>query len=253
MKSLHLSIAMFLALVFFWITGSADAWNSQRRYYDPHGSGYTYDKGKKHHPRYDRNYPKHKQYRHYKRNHHRNSPSWKNYNQRLHYRFNGFGKKYYHGSNYRYKKDYTFSEGWELIRKDRPEKALQLFRHLAGNAPYEGEAKIGVAIAAAQNRQMFDGVVAMRRALKYDPDALNRVSVDDRLRREIHELTENYQSRFHGLSASDTHFMVASLYYLMNDLDRCMAALEKNQAAGDRAVSTLNLYDLAGYEAYNQG
>jgi uncharacterized protein YdcH (DUF465 family) len=80
---------------------------------------------------------------------------------------------------------------------------------------------------------------------------LNRISVDDTLRREIHELTENYQSRFHGLSASDTHFMTASLYYLMNDLDRCMAALEKNQAAGDRAVSTLNLYRLAGYEAYN--
>ena len=45
-------------------------------------------------------------------------------------------------------------------------------------------------------------------------------------------------------SASDTHFMVASLYYLMNDPDRCMAALEKNRALNDQAVSTLNLYHL---------
>lgn len=84
---------------------------------------------------------------------------------------------------------------------------------------------------AAQNRQMFDGVVAMRRALKYDPDALNRVSVDDRLRREIHELTENYQSRFHGLSASDTHFMTTSLNYLMNDLDRESIGFQNGNAS----------------------
>lgn len=252
MKSLHLYIVMVLALLFFWVTGSAGAWNSQRRYYDdPHGSSYTYDKGKRHHPRYDRSYPKHKQYRHYQRKHYRNTPSWKNYNRRLHYRFNGFSKKHYPGSTYRYDTDYTFSEGWELVGKDRPEKALDIFGHFAKKSPYEGEAKIGFAIAAAQNRRMFDGVLAMRRALKYDPDSLNRVPVDDALRREIHELTENYQSRFHGLSASDTHFMVASLYYLINDLDRCIAALEKNHAAGDNAVSTINLYRLAGYEAYN--
>ena len=251
MKSIHPYITMVLALVFFWVSGPANAWNSQQRHYDPYGSGHGYDNRQGDHPRYDRRYPKHKQYRHHKKKHYRNTPSWKNYNRRLHYRFNGFGKKRYHGSNHRYHTDYTFSEGWELIRKDRPEKALQIFRQLAGNAPYEGKAKIGVAIAAAQNRQMFDGVVAMRRSLKYDPDALSRVFVDDTLRREIHELTENYQSRFHGLSASDTHFMVASLYYLMNDLDRCITALEKNHAAGDRAISTLNLYRLAGYEAYH--
>jgi len=250
MKSIHLYTAMVLALVFFWMTGSAGAWNSQSRYYDSPRRGQTYD-NQSGYPGDGRSYRKYRHNRPYQTKDYRNTPSWKDYHRRLHYRFNGFDKKYYHGSNYRDDTDYTFSEGWELVRKDRPEKALQLFRQLAGTAPYEGEAKIGVAIAAAQNRQMFDGVVAMRRALKYDPDALNRISVDDTLRREIHELTENYQSRFHGLSASDTHFMTASLYYLMNDLDRCMAALEKNQAAGDRAVSTLNLYRLAGYEAYN--
>jgi hypothetical protein len=99
--------AMVLALLFFWVTGSAGAWGSQRRYYDdPHGSSYTYDKGKRHHPRYDRSCPKHKQYRHYQRKHYRNTPSWKNYNRRLHYRFSGFSKKHYHGSTHRYDTDY---------------------------------------------------------------------------------------------------------------------------------------------------
>ena len=98
---------------------------------------------------------------------------------------------------------------------------------------------------------MHDGVVAMRRALKYDPDSLNRVHIDDTLGREIHKLTENYQSGFYGLSSSDKYFMVASLYYLMNDHDLCIEALGKNQAARDQTVSTMNLYRLAGYEAYN--
>ncbi|MDZ7667502.1 MAG: hypothetical protein U5K27_19595 [Desulfotignum sp.] len=183
MKTLHPYIAIVLALVFFWVSGSANAWNSQQRHYDPYGSGHGYNDRKGHHPRYDRSYPKHKQYRHHKRKHYRNTPSWKNYNRRLYYRFNGFSKKYYHGSNHRYNTDYTFSEGWELVR---------------------------------------------------------------------HELTKNYQSRFYGLTESDKQFMIASLYYLINDLDRCIAALEKNHAAGgDRAVSTRNLYHLAGYEAYN--
>lgn len=239
MKSLHPYITIVLALVFFWVSGSANAWNSQQRQYDPYGSGYGYN---------DRRYPKHKQYRHYNKKHHRNTPSWKNYNRRLHYRFNGVYKNQYQGSNHRYEKAYTVSEGWELIIKDRPKKALDIFGHFAKNSPHEGDAKIGYAIAAAQNRQMFDGVVAMRRALKYDPDSLNRVPVDDTLRREIHELTKNYQSRFYGLTESDKQFMIASLYYLMNDLDRCIAALKKNHAARDQAVSTLNLYHLVGYE-----
>ncbi|MDT8379965.1 MAG: hypothetical protein RQ739_13840 [Desulfotignum sp.] len=250
MKSIHLYTTMVLALVFFWMTGSAGAWNSQRRHYDSPRSSHMYD-NRSEYPGYGHSNPKYRQNRPYKKKDYRNTPSWKDYHRRLHHRFNGFSPKDYHRTINRYDNDHTFSHGWELIRKDRPEKALQIFRQLAGKTPYEGEAKIGVAIAAAQNRQMFDGVVAMRRTLKYDPDALNRVSVDDTLRREIHELTENYQSRFHGLSASDTHFMVASLYYLMNDLDRCVTALEKNYAAGDRAISTLNLYRLAGYEAYN--
>ena len=248
MKSIYPYIAIVLTLVFLLVSGSANAWNSQRRHYDPYGSSHKYDRRSGHHPRYDRSYPKHKQYRHYQRKYYRNTPSWKNYNRRLHYRFKGFYKNPYHGSNNHYDSDYTIPQGWELIRKDRPEKALQIFRRLAGNAPYEGEAKIGIAIAAAQNRQMFDGVVAMRRALKYDPDSLNRVPVDNTLRREIHELTKNYQSRFYGLTESDKQFMIASLYYLINDLDRSIAALEKNHAAGDQAVSTRNLYHLAGYE-----
>ena len=41
--------------------------------------------------------------------------------------------------------------------------------------------------------------------------------------------------------------MVASLFYLMNDHDHCIEALKNNQAAPDQAVSTINLYRLAGY------
>lgn len=250
MKMFYTFLSIFLVGVFFGLPGSVDARNSQKNY-DQYDSSHTYDKNKRHHKRYDHSYPKHKRYRHYKRKHHRNTPSWKNYQRRLQHRFNFSTKRYSHRYNKSNYNNYTFSEGWELIRKDRPEKALDIFRHIAINSPNEGEAKIGYAIAAAQNRQMHDGVVAMRRALKYDPDSLNRVHIDDTLGREIHKLTQNYQSSFYGLSSSDKYFMVASLYYLMNDHDRCIEALGKNQAARDQTVSTLNLYRLAGYEAYN--
>lgn len=250
MKMIHTFLITFLVGVFFGLPGSVDAWNSQKQY-DQYSSSHTYDKGKRHHQRYDQSYPKYKRYKHYKKKHHRNTPSWKDYQRRLQHRFNFSPKRHYHRYNKSYDNNYTFSEGWELIRKDRPEKALDIFRRIAINSPYEGEAKIGYAIAAAQNNQMYDGVVAMRRALKYDPDSLNRVHIDDTLRRKIHMLTENYQSSFYGLSSSDKHFMVASLFYLMNDHDRCIEALEKNQTAHDQAVSTINLYRLARYEAYN--
>ncbi len=56
MKMIHTFLITFLVGVFFGLPGSVDAWNSQKQY-DQYGSSHTYDKGKRHHQRYDHSYP----------------------------------------------------------------------------------------------------------------------------------------------------------------------------------------------------
>ena len=135
MKMIITILITFLVGIFFGFPGSVDARNSQKQY-NHNGSSHTYDKRKRHLKRYDQSYPTYKRYKHNKRKHHRKTPSWKNYQRRLQHRFNFSPKRHYHRYNKSYGNNYTFSEGWELIRKDRPDKTLDIFRRIAINSPY---------------------------------------------------------------------------------------------------------------------
>ena len=243
---LNIVTIFIISLAFSWPV-TAVAWNRQDQYKAD-------DKQKRHYKK------------HYRNSHPGNTPNWEDYHHRLRHRFNfnrhsdkkysyrHSNRKQHYGHSYRpYSHDsrdryYTSAQGWDLIKKDRFHEALDLFGEVASIYPNRGEPKIGYAIVAAQSRQMFNGVRAMRRALLYEPEALNRVQVDSRLYSRLKRLVSEYQSSFHGLSRSDTHFMVASLYFMMGRQDHCRRELEKNDAENDRAPSTINLYRLAGYQ-----
>ena len=257
---------VFISATFLSLPPAVSAWN-QRSYHKDHRD--YYEKS------YDRH---HKKYRHQKKFHPKKNPSWENYQHRLQHRFNfrehnhkryrfhdhkekryrfrDHNEKRYrfrdHSYNrYReYRHDETPSHGWELVKKGRSQKALNVFSRIANRYPYDGEPKIGYAVAAAQSRQMYDGVRAMRRALRYDPDSLDRIRVDGKLYDELYELAKGYQRRTHGLDSADRHFMAASLYYLIGERENYLEALEKNHEADDRSQSTMNLYRLAGYDGH---
>ena len=251
-------IWIFITLAaFLSIPPAASAWN-QRSYYKTH-SGHT-DHIEKMSNRH------HKRFRHHKNFHSKHSPSWKNHQHRLHYRFGlrshghhrfryhsfrGHGYNWFQRHGYeRFRKYHSVNRsfrGWDLIRKGHSHNALRVFGSIASRHPHAGEPKIGYAIAAAQARRMDDGVRAMRRALRYDPDSLSRVRLHGSLYNELHRLAKRYQSRSHGVDSSDRYFMAASLYYLMGERENYIEVLEKNHATRDRSKSTINLYRLAGF------
>ncbi len=86
------------------------------------------------------------------------------------------------------------------------------------------------------------GVWAMRRAFRVDPESTHYIVIDDKLRPMIRTLLERYQ----GVSApngniTDAAFMLASLHYLLRDLDHARSAIERASEEGDRTESTANL------------
>lgn len=209
--------------------GTATAQNSDERYQEQdHHSRFYADNGnaKKHYPG--------------------RTPNWKNYQRRLYRHFN-FRRHGYYWDDYETSR-YTVSQGWEMIKKERADKAMQIFHHLADSNPDWGEPKVGYAIAVAQSRQMPDGIRYMRRALRQYPESLNQIQIRGDLYSPVKKVAEGYRSGYRGLDPEDQHFMVASLYYLMGEIDICFEELEKGSAADDRDQSTINLRQIAGYE-----
>ena len=225
LQSIFVIIFSFTSLL---LTENATAWSDHDRYH----------KG-------DRSHHYYKHHRHHKKYHPRHTPNWDDYHHRLHYRFNFHS--HVHPWHYHDYPRYTDSNGWEMIKKDRPRKAMEIFDELADRNPNRGEPKVGLAIAAAQSRQMSEGVRFMRRALKDDPESLNRIRMTPKLYEPIKQVAEEYRSGSHRLNPGDKHFMGAALYYLMGELDICFEEIEKGTAVNDQNSSTMNLHRLAGY------
>ena len=82
----------------------------------------------------------------------------------------------------------------------------------------------------------------MRRAFRIDAKSTHYIVIDDGLRPLIRTLVERYD----GVSATngdtrDISFMLASLHYLLRDLDHARSAIEGALEEGDRRESTANL------------
>lgn len=119
------------------------------------------------------------------------------------------------------------ARGWKLIKKSRHLKALKVFEKVAKKDPANGEHVVGYALAAALLDRLDEGAAAMRNALEKDPDALDKVKVDDRLKAKFSIILSKYTDGTNPLSDSDNHLMRASLYYLMGDANAYTEELKK--------------------------
>jgi len=136
-----------------------------------------------------------------------------------------------------------FARGWNLLRDDRPAEALQAFGHYAQANPAEGIPKVGYALALAELGRLLDkGIRAMRRALQENPEALPYVAIDGKLRPKVERAKKRYEQsdKFFGNDPGGS-FMLAALYYLLDDMDAAQKAMERNTDSYDTSTSTKNL------------
>ena len=135
--------------------------------------------------------------------------------------------------------------GWELLREHRAADALDVFGETAQANPSSGGPKIGYALAAAELGRLDRGIWAMRRALRFDPDSLHYVTIDDGLRPMVERLTARYDEADQvEVKWADSHFMLAVLHYLLGNYDTAQDSIEQAMNAKDKSVSARNLLQL---------
>lgn len=121
-------------------------------------------------------------------------------------------------------------------------QALSFFGREAQASPESGLPKAGYAIAVASSGDLDKGVWAMRRAFRYEPDALIPLVDKTALHPAIDELIARYEYvlQEEGIRR-DEAFMVAALNYLKGEREAADAAASLAAENGDTSRSFVNL------------
>jgi tetratricopeptide (TPR) repeat protein len=128
------------------------------------------------------------------------------------------------------------------LREDRPAEALQAFGDYAQANPTEGIPRVGYALALAELGRLDKGIRAMRRALQENSEALSYVAIDGELRPKVERVKGRYeQSEQFFDNDPGGSFMLAALYYLLDDMDAAQKAMERNIDSYDTSTSARNL------------
>lgn len=131
--------------------------------------------------------------------------------------------------------------GWRHLSQGRFSQALYSFARQAAASP-GAEPKVGYALSAASLGAVSRGVASMRRALRVDPESLPGINIDEDLQPTVQRLIERYSvTGSRDLHDRDRAFMIASLHYLLRDLDSAHTAIRLAIRAGDERPSTANL------------
>ncbi|MHC4804228.1 MAG: tetratricopeptide repeat protein [Planctomycetota bacterium] len=136
----------------------------------------------------------------------------------------------------------TLAEAWGLLADSRPGEAADAFDCLADAIPDDGLPLVGYALAAALLDEHEVAVANMRAALRTDPETLRFVPEDERLHGQLTQLVEHYEYRArHQYGDLDALFMVASLWYLLNQERAAEYAIDIAITLGDNDPSTVSL------------
>ncbi len=143
----------------------------------------------------------------------------------------------------------SLGHGWGQLADGRYSQALSTFSREALSDPRNGGSTVGFALSAAAMGDLARGVWAMRRAVRLDPDAMHYVTIDAALRPRLEELVTHYRGNaYPAVDSAEAAFMLASLHYLLGDIDSAKSAIVLAVAEGDRDSSTANLRHLVDQE-----
>ena len=157
------------------------------------------------------------------------------------------GRSYQYGPSTRPSNAHGIDQtrAWALLASDRPQDALQEFALQAADEPTKGAPKIGYALASAMAGDLAKGAWAMRRALHIDADAMHYVEIDQQLRPRVEQLADEYQEAQDPPTANpDMTFMLATLHYLLGNVDAAHDAMRRLVHEGDSSTSARNLQQL---------
>ncbi len=144
------------------------------------------------------------------------------------------------------------SHSWSLLRSGRTVVALGEFANEAHRHPSHGLPKIGYALATSASGDLDRGSLAMRRAMRIDPNAAHYVVLEEELGYLLDRLVKEYDAWGRTAAEPDTAFMLVSLHYLRGDIDAAHVALEHLIETGDRSASTAGLRRLVDQRQVEQ-
>lgn len=146
------------------------------------------------------------------------------------------------------------SPGWGVLAAGNYSGALTDFAVEAESNPSRGVPKVGYALSAAAGGDLGRGVWAMRRAFRIDPHSVEYVVIDDRLRSQVEQLAGRYQRHLESAGSDpDSAFMVASLRYLLSDMEAARSSIAQAAQNGDTSESMRNLKHLIDQRAGQAG
>jgi len=132
-------------------------------------------------------------------------------------------------------------DGWQLLSHGNHSDALVVFARQAGEQIRAGTPKVGYALASAGLGKFDQAVWAMRRAVHIDPKALENVLVGDALRAQINGLINRYVFPAGDVNKADAAFMVATMYWMLDDKAQAKTSIDHAIQAGDGSDAALNL------------
>ncbi len=123
---------------------------------------------------------------------------------------------------------YSNNEGWDWLAKGNASYALDIFAIQSQQNMNSGIPKVGFAIAAASNGEMDRATRAMRKAIRLDATALDKININN-IRSRIETLSEDYKLMLNNNENNpDNSFMVAALSYLQQDYITANSIISEN-------------------------
>ena len=135
---------------------------------------------------------------------------------------------------------YDVNEGWDWLAKGNADYALDIFAIQSQQNMGSGIPKVGFAIAAATNGDTNRATRAMRKAIRIDATALDKININN-IKPTLEALSENYNLILNNNKNNiDNTFMIAALSYLQQDYATANDMIAEN----DQSQSAINLREL---------
>ena len=126
--------------------------------------------------------------------------------------------------------DYPDNAGWDRLTMGRSEYAMDIFAIQSQQQPDNGLPRLGFALAAAKKGETARAARAMRRAVRLDADALDRLPVNRKLKTTLADLSADNPP---GIPDADPNraFLLATLFYLQEDYTSARQQLTPNDTS----------------------
>jgi tetratricopeptide (TPR) repeat protein len=143
-----------------------------------------------------------------------------------------------HGSN-------LSASAWTALGNSQFEDSEEQFENVIDAHPSLGAAKIGLAIALAEQGNLPRAVIELRRAAHYDPKSLDAVPNNRAVNDAIDHVIERYQNTMaKSTNQADPNFAIAALQYIRGRKKMASDALNAAVQAGDTTAAATNLRNL---------